>query len=94
MLPLLLWSLLALNLATFVVYGIDKSRARADRWRIPEAWLLGLGFFGGFPAAWLAMSFFRHKTRKTSFRVRLILLSLASPVWVLGWLWWRGSLTW
>lgn len=36
--------LILINTAAFILYGIDKKRAREGRWRIPEkyflAWLL------------------------------------------------------
>ncbi len=37
---LVLVLLLLLNALTFVVYGVDKWRARGGRWRIPERTLL------------------------------------------------------
>ena len=36
----LIYCLIGLNVITFLVYGIDKWKARRDRWRIPEATLL------------------------------------------------------
>lgn len=75
-LRLILYYLLAVNLLTFFLYGLDKHKARHDRWRIPEATLLLLAFLDGSPAALLAMYLFRHKTRHNKFRygVPLILL--------------------
>lgn len=67
-LRLILYYLLAVNLLTFFLYGLDKHKARHDRWRIPEATLLFLAFLGGSPAALLAMYLFRHKTRHNKFR--------------------------
>ena len=34
--------LIAVNVAAFAMYGVDKKRAIADEWRIPEATLLTL----------------------------------------------------
>jgi hypothetical protein len=34
-----------INVVTFFVYGIDKWNARHNRWRIPEAVLLGWAFW-------------------------------------------------
>ena len=39
--------LISLNILTFIVYGVDKWRAANNRWRIPEATLLGLAIVGG-----------------------------------------------
>ena len=81
-LRLLLYYLLAVNLLTFLAYGLDKWKAvrngrksggktrhndRLSR-RIPEASLLLLAVLGGSPAALLAMYLFRHKTLHKKFR--------------------------
>lgn len=39
--------LIAVNICTFLVYGIDKQRAKSGRWRIPESRLLLLAAVGG-----------------------------------------------
>lgn len=53
----------ALSVIAFLLYGIDKLKAKAKRWRIPEATLLGIGILGGAPGALLGMMAWRHKTR-------------------------------
>lgn len=63
-----LYYLLAVNLLTFISYGIDKWKARHNRWRIPEATLLLLAALGGSIGALLAMKVFRHKTQHKKFR--------------------------
>lgn len=65
---MLLYYLLAINVLTFVVYGVDKWKARRGRWRVPEATLLGLAALGGSVGAWVAMRLFHHKTQKKKFR--------------------------
>ena len=65
---MLIYYLLALNVLTFIVYGVDKWKAQRGRWRVPEASLLGLAALGGSVGAWLAMQLFRHKTQKKKFR--------------------------
>ena len=65
---LLLYYLLAINLLTFVLYGIDKYKAKHNRWRIPEVVLLWLAVLGGSPAALIAMHLFHHKTLHKKFR--------------------------
>ena len=67
-LKIALYYLLTANLLTFVVYGIDKWKARHNRWRIPEATLLFLAALGGSIGALLAMRVFRHKTQHRKFR--------------------------
>jgi uncharacterized membrane protein YsdA (DUF1294 family) len=61
--------LVAVNVVTFGYYGYDKARAAAARTRVPELVLHGLAALGGSPAALCAMSLFRHKTIKGSFRI-------------------------
>lgn len=54
----------------FGVYAIDKSAARAGRWRTSESTLLLLGLACGWPGAALAQQWLRHKSSKPSFRAR------------------------
>jgi len=77
---LVLIILAAFNVLTFVAYGIDKWKARHDKWRIPEATLLGLAAVGGSIGAWLGMKVWHHKTLHKKFRYGIpviILLQLA-----------------
>ena len=60
--------LLAINLITFLLYGIDKWKAKRARWRIPESVLLGLAAVGGSIGAWLGMRVWHHKTQHKKFR--------------------------
>lgn len=55
--------LAVMSLVTFLAYGDDKARAKANRWRIPEKVLIGLSLMGGFIGGYLGMKVFRHKTR-------------------------------
>lgn len=44
----LLWIyLLIVNLITFILYAVDKRKARKDRWRIKEKTLISWCFAGG-----------------------------------------------
>ena len=65
---MLIYYLLAVNVLTFIVYGVDKWKARSGCWRVPEATLMGLAALGGSVGAWLALQLFRHKTQKKKFR--------------------------
>ena len=47
-----LYYLAAINVVTFIVYGIDKLKAKKGKWRIPEASLLLLAIIGGSIGAW------------------------------------------
>lgn len=65
---LLLW-ILVWNGIAFVLMGLDKGRAKGQKWRIPEKVLFLSATLGGSIGAMLGMSFFRHKTRHWSFRL-------------------------
>jgi uncharacterized membrane protein YsdA (DUF1294 family) len=81
---------LAVNVVTAAVYAFDKWRARArGARRVPERTLLAWTFATGWVGAWLAMSLFRHKTSKTSFRRWALLWTVLNPFWALAWWTWR-----
>ena len=65
---LLLYYLIAINVVTFIVYGIDKLKAKKQAWRIPESVLIMLAVIGGSIGAWLGMKVFHHKTLHNKFR--------------------------
>lgn len=67
-LKIVLYYLLAVNLLTFIIYGIDKYKARHNHWRVREASLLLLAALGGSIGALLAMKVFHHKTQHKKFR--------------------------
>ena len=68
------FAILIWNLFIFMIYGVDKSKAKRGAWRIPEKYLLSFAFFCGGFVAWLAGITFHHKTRKWYFKT----------VWFLG----------
>lgn len=65
---LLTYYLIAINIVTFIVYGVDKYCARHNRQRVRERTLLLLAALGGSAGAWLAMLLLRHKTLHNKFR--------------------------
>ena len=69
--------LLGINLLTFFIYGIDKWKARRDKWRVPEATLLMLAALGGSVGALLGMFVFHHKTKHKKFLIGVPLILLA-----------------
>jgi uncharacterized membrane protein YsdA (DUF1294 family) len=75
----------AINIVTFVAFGLDKRRVEKERRRLPEAHLLLLALFGGALGAVLGQQVFRHKTLKQPFRALLIgaiIINIAVAVWV------------
>ena len=61
---------LALSGWTYVMYMHDKTAAELGEWRVSEGGLHLLGLLGGWPGANLAQHVLRHKSKKTSFRVK------------------------
>ena len=64
----LLYYLIAINVVTFLVYGIDKWKAQQGSWRISEATLLILAIIGGSIGALLGMKIWHHKTLHKKFK--------------------------
>ena len=70
----LLYYLIVINIVTFLVYGIDKWKAKQGSWRISEATLLILAVIGGSIGALLGMKVWRHKTMHKKFKYGLPLI--------------------
>ena len=78
--------LLAVNITTFLVYGIDKYKAKKERWRISEATLLTMAAIGGSIGAWAGMRLWHHKTMHKKFKYGIpviIILQVALAVYLL-----------
>ena len=85
LLKYVLYYLAAVNLVTFLVYGIDKLRAKRGAWRIPEKTLFLLPLLGGSVGAIAGMKVFHHKTKHWYFKYGLpliLILQLALVVWL------------
>jgi len=89
-LPWCLVAFVAINVATFALYGLDKLLAVFETRRVPERTLHLTAFLFGSPGALLAMIAFRHKTRKTSFQLVLAVLVLVQALIVMYFLWKEG----
>ena len=70
----LLYYLIVINIVTFVVYGIDKLKAKQGSWRISEATLLIFAVIGGSIGALLGMKIWHHKTMHKKFKYGLPLI--------------------
>ena len=71
--------LLIINLLAYIIYGIDKRRARKDKYRIPESTLLWMARLGGGVGSWIGIKNFHHKTKHNRFRI-------AVPLWTAIWI--------
>ncbi len=79
----LLYYFTGINVLTFFVYGIDKWKAKKNRWRISEATLLILAIIGGSIGALLGMRVWHHKTLHAKFKYGVPLILLAQIVLIL-----------
>ena len=68
-----------IGLVGFVTMGIDKSRAQAGEWRIPERALLCIALAGGAFGLVLGSGVLHHKTHKNPF---IGVALFAAVVWV------------
>ena len=57
------------NVFTFALYGVDKIKANAKKWRVSESFLILCAFLMGSVGALLGMSVFRHKTKNAKFKL-------------------------
>ena len=71
---IILGYLLAVNIATFFLYGIDKYKAKKGRWRISEITLLLMAVIGGSIGAWAGMRLWHHKTMHKKFKYGIPLI--------------------
>ena len=73
----IVYILICIDVVAFLVYGIDKWKAKQGSWRISEATLLMLAVIGGTIGALLGMQVWRHKTMHLKFKYGLPLILLA-----------------
>lgn len=81
----LAYYLLAINAVAFILYGIDKYKAKKNQWRISEATLLTMAAIGGSIGAWAGMRLWHHKTMHKKFKYGIpliIILQIAFLVYL------------
>ena len=79
----MLYYLFAINLITFLAFGLDKFKAERDMWRISEKALLSLCVIGGSIGGLAGMYTFRHKTLKPLFKYgvpAILIIQLAAVI--------------
>lgn len=72
--------LVAINIVTFFVYGIDKWKAKRSKWRIEESTLLWWAAAGGSIGALLGMKAWHHKTMHKKFKYGVPAILMAQIV--------------
>ena len=77
---ILMWYLIIINVVIWITYGLDKWKAKAGKWRIPERTLLLLALIGGSVGALVGMMLFRHKTKKAKFFISVPVMFVAHCV--------------
>ena len=63
-----------INALGFLLMLVDKHKARKNRWRIPEATLMGVAVLGGSIDSLIGMYTVRHKTKHPKFTVGIPLI--------------------
>ncbi len=69
--------LIIVNVISFLLFGIDKNKAKKNDWRIKESTLFKMAIIGGSIGALIGMKVFRHKTKKASFIFIMIAIILS-----------------
>ena len=69
-----MYYLFAINIVSFLLYGIDKYKAKKNKWRISEATLLMIAVIGGSIGAWVGMRLWHHKTMHKKFKYGIPLI--------------------
>ena len=85
MMNIILGYLLAVNITSFLLYGIDKYKAKKGRWRISEATLLLMAVIGGSIGTWAGMRLWHHKTMHKKFKYGIpiiIIMQIALVVYL------------
>ena len=74
---LLLYYLLRINAAGFLLMLVDKWKAKKNRWRVRESTLLLVAALGGSVGSLAGMYLFRHKTQHLKFTLGIPLILAA-----------------
>ena len=69
-----------INMAAFFLYGIDKEKAKKNKWRTPEATLIFVALLGGSIGAYLGMKIFHHKTKKRKFSLGIPIIIISQII--------------
>lgn len=75
--------IIMMSMVAFIAMGIDKMKARKNKYRIRETTLWFWTIAGGAIGTFIGMKLFRHKTRHRSFAVGVPLLALVQLVFIL-----------
>ena len=83
---------ITVNVLSLVLFGIDKWKAKHDKWRISEATLLSVTAIGGSIGAWVGMKVWHHKTIHKKFKYGIPLVMVLQLALLLFTLYWLNSI--
>lgn len=83
---------ITVNVLGLVLFGIDKWKAKHDKWRISEATLLSVTVIGGSIGAWVGMKVWHHKTMHKKFKYGIPLVMVLQFALLLFTLYWLNSI--
>ena len=83
---------ITVNVLGLVLFGIDKWKAKHDKWRISEATLLSVTIIGGSIGAWVGMKVWHHKTMHKKFKYGIPLVMVLQSALLLFTLYWLNSI--
>lgn len=69
-----------INVVAFVMYGVDKWKAKHAKWRTSEAALIFVAILGGSIGALAGMAVWRHKTQHAKFKFGIPLILIIQIV--------------
>ena len=66
----------AINIVLLILMGVDKAKAKKNKWRVKEATLIVCALLGGGTGGFVGMKLFHHKTRKLQFTIGLPFITI------------------
>lgn len=81
--------LVIINIFSFAIFGIDKKKAERKKWRISEAFLLGVSILGGSTGSLIGMVIFKHKLSKKKFNIGIpciLIINKIINIWIFNYI--------
>ncbi len=83
----MIYYLISINILLFLLFGIDKHKAKKNKWRISESTLLIIGLIGAPIGGILGIKVWKHKTKKKYFMITYILTLLVYSYLIINFIW-------
>ena len=81
--------LVIINIFSLAIFGIDKKKAERKKWRISEAFLLGVSILGGSIGSLIGMVIFKHKLSKKKFYIGIpciLIINKIINIWIFNYI--------